>query len=335
MFQNLYKIHKFLLVIPFLIFSCKKSDFDDASKRNENWAYWIDADTGKASWIRVKNKTTVENGEYYLFYTNGKIFEKGELKNGKPVDTIYRYDENENIIRYKIIQQDTSFHVYLKEGYYIEKYQDGSTFQKGTITNNDFNDDLIRYYPNGKTERVQEYKNKTGIETMYYESGQVSAVSYRKEGKLDGVVKMWYENGNLAEVTHWKNGLQDGLYTIYYESGALKNEAEWKDGKSHGKNEFWYENGKRKSINYFDNDVIVGALKEWNEKGQLIAEENYINGKLNGKGFRYYDNGVLSTIGYFIDDKRTGVWEYFNENGKLIERYHYENGTLVKEEVFK
>lgn len=238
--MNLFRYSILFLFTGFILISCKEGDFNDESKRNENWAYWIDEDSGKASWIPIKNETTVENGIYHLFYANGKIFEKGKLKDRKPIDTLYRYDEKENIIRYKIFVNDTAYNFYLKDGLYEEKYQDGSIFQKGTVKNNQMTEDLIRYFTNGQIELAQEFINNTGIETIFYENGQISSVSNRKNGKLHGQVEIWYKNGQLEELSYRKDGLMDGLMTTYYENGALKYEADWKNGKSHGKNEEWH-----------------------------------------------------------------------------------------------
>ena len=45
--MNLFR-YSILFLIPTLLFtSCKEGDFNDESKRNENWAYWIDEDSGK------------------------------------------------------------------------------------------------------------------------------------------------------------------------------------------------------------------------------------------------------------------------------------------------
>lgn len=220
--MNLFRYSILFLFTVFILISCKEGDFNDESKRNENWAYWIDEDAGKASWIPIADETTVENGVYHLFYANGKIYEKGKLKNKTNVDTVFRYDENGDIIKYQIYQKDTILYVYLKDGDYLEKYHNGKIYQKGKLTNGVFNDDWVRYYENGQPEWIQECTNGTGTVTWFFENGNVSSKEYRVNRKAHGEVKHWYENGNLKEVSYWINGLQNGLYSLYYENGALK-----------------------------------------------------------------------------------------------------------------
>lgn len=308
--MNLFR-YTILFLIPTLLFtSCKEGDFNDESKRNENWAYWIDEDSGKASWIPITDETTVENGVYHLFYANGKIYEKGKLKNKINVDTVFRYSEMGNIIKYDIYQKDTVLYVYLKDGDYIEKYQNGKVYQKGKLSNGVFNDNLIIFYENGQPECIQEYVNGTGKATWYFESGKVSSIEYRVNRIAHGEVKHWYENGNLKDITNWNKGLKDGLHIFYY------------------------ENGNKASLNFFKNDIVVGSLKNWNEKGQLIVEENYVNGNLNGKAIKYHDNGVVSISGYYKENELFGICEEYNENGKLIKKGYFENGNLIKEEEF-
>ena len=54
------------LIITFALitfYGCQNADIEDSSKRNENWVYWVDKTSGKASWIPVKsNETTLKDG---------------------------------------------------------------------------------------------------------------------------------------------------------------------------------------------------------------------------------------------------------------------------------
>lgn len=133
--MNLFRYSILFLFTGFILISCKEGDFNDESKRNENWAYWIDEDSGKASWIPITDETTVENGVYHLFYANGKLFEKGRLKNKVHVDTVFRYNEMGDVIKYHIYQKDTILYVYVKDGDYLEKYHNGQIYEKGKLTN--------------------------------------------------------------------------------------------------------------------------------------------------------------------------------------------------------
>lgn len=332
--MNLFR-YTILFLIPTLLFtSCKEGDFNDESKRNENWAYWIDEDSGKASWIPITDETTVENGVYHLFLANGKLFEKGRLKNKVHVDTVFRYDEMGDVIKYHIYQKDTVLYVYLKDGDYIEKYQNGKVYQKGKLSNGVFNDDWVRYYENGQPEWIQEYVNGTGLVTWFFENGNISSKSYRVNRKPHGEVKHWYENGNLKEVSYWINGLQDSVYTVFYENGQMQIRSNFKNGKYHGKSNEWHENGQLKLESYYTDNVLQGRFKQWKDNGKLEIDGIYIDEHLKGKIYGYHKNGKISTIGNLIDKTPDGMWEFFDESGKLIKKRYFENGNLIKEEKF-
>ncbi|UUV22670.1 toxin-antitoxin system YwqK family antitoxin [Paenimyroides aestuarii] len=332
--MNLFRYNILFLLTVYILIGCSKADINDESKRNENWAYWIDEDSGKASWIPVTDETTVENGVYHLFYTNGKLFEKGRLKNKVHVDTVFKYNEMGDVIKYSIHQKDTILHVYLKDGDYIEKYQNGKIYQNGKLTNGTFNDNWERYYKNGQTEFIQDFINGNGAITWFFENGNVSSLSYRLNGKTEGKVQHWFKNGNLDEVSYWKNGLQDSLFTYFYENGQMQGRSNFKEGKKQGKSEVWHENGQLKLESFYVDDILHGSFKQWKDNGKLEVDGNYINGQLKSKIYGYHKNGKISTKGNLIDKTPEGIWEIFDESGKLIKKRYFENGNLIKEEKF-
>lgn len=298
---------KYLLAVLALLFlACKNSDFDDASKRNEDWAYWIDDKTGEGSWIRISNKTTVEDGVYYMFYYNGKIYEKGKLKDKKIIDTVFVYGINEELIRYKVITADTTREIYVKNGAFIEYYQNGSVYQKGTVTDNKFKDDWIRYYKNGQPEWVQDLVNNTGVVTWYF------------------------ENGDIKDISNWKDDLEDGVSASFFANGQMDIKLNWKKGIKEGISEIWYESGVKKSIRYFKNDTLEGPYQQWTIKGQKEAEGTYIKGQFSGVLWLYHDNGAIAVRGNRKSDQLDGLWEKFDEKGNLIESFYFENGIKME-----
>ncbi|MBW3518625.1 toxin-antitoxin system YwqK family antitoxin [Flavobacterium sp. NKUCC04_CG] len=295
-----------LLVLALLFFGCKNSDFDDASKRNEDWVYWIDDKTGEGFWIRTGKETTAKDGVYYMFYYNGKIYEKGKLKDKRIIDTVFVYGINEELIRYKVITPDTTREIYVKNGGFIEYYQNGSVYQKGTVTDNKFKDDWIRYYKNGQPEWVQDFVNNTGVVTWYF------------------------ENGGIKDISNWKNDLEDGVSTSFFANGQMDIKLSWKKGIKEGKSEIWYDSGIKKSIRYFKNDTLEGPYQQWTIKGQIEAEGIYVKGQFSGVSWLYHDNGAVAISGNRKSDKLDGLLEKFDEKGNLIKSFYFENGVRIE-----
>ncbi|KAF2512808.1 toxin-antitoxin system YwqK family antitoxin [Flavobacterium zhairuonense] len=321
---------KLLLLLSILIYSCNNADINDANKRNENWVYWVDSKTGEASWIPVKDQTTVKDGKYTSFYSKGTIYEKGKLKNGKNIDTIYWYDQNEKLIHYALVKSGKFIQYYVNEGLYVSYFQNGKVFEKGIVKNHKMKDQWTRYYNNGNIEWMNDLKDGTGKKIWYFEDGQMSASTNYVKGKIEGENKHWFENGLVKEISYWSNGMQNGVFESYYENGKLEQRTSWKNDKPEGLSERWYDNGYKKNIQFLKDGNIDGNGKQWYPNGKLQADLNYISGKKNGKAFKYHDNGNLQVEGSYKNDKQEGVWKWYDDKGKFIQKDIYVDGELIE-----
>jgi antitoxin component YwqK of YwqJK toxin-antitoxin module len=269
-----------LIFILILISGCQGADIHDAEKRNENWIYWIDSSTGKSSWIPVGDNATIENGKYTTFYTKGSIYEKGTLKDGKHFDTIYCYDINENLIKYKLVKSDTLIQYYIKDGSYIAYFQNGKIFEKGVVKNHKHGNEWTRYFKNGNIEWIEKLENKTGLTLWYYDNGQISDSIYNIKGKANGEIKIWHKNGQIKEISNWNNGIQNGIYETYYENGNPNQKANWINGIRDGKIESWYDNGKVRGEGQYKNGMQDGIWTWYYDSGKLKNKQTYVDGQL-------------------------------------------------------
>ncbi len=321
-----------ILIISLLIYSCQNADITDTTKRNENWSYWVDSITGVASWIPVSDTTTVKDGRYTLFYSKGTIYEKGKLRSGKNVDTVYCYDLNENLIKYKLIKQDTLIQYYLKDGPYTAYFQNGSIHENGIAKNHDRGNKWTRYFKNGNIEWIELLEGYTGWTIWYYDNGQVSDSTYHINGKGHGRVKHWHRNGKVSEITNWNLGVQNGPSELYYENGQMQSRCFWVNGLRDGIVEGWYENGKKEYIQPNKNGQLSGQVMEWYANGNYKLKADYIFGVKSGKFFKFYENGVMQCDGEMENGKQTGLWLWFEESGKLKQKDTYIDGKLTNVE---
>lgn len=262
-----------LLLILVFIYSCNRADFNDADKRNENWAYWIDA-SGKASWIPITDNSNLENGSYTLFYKNGQIHQKGKLKNGKDVDTVSYYNLKGNLIRYDVLSSDT-LNYYVKNGNYISFFQNGTVYEKGIVKNHARGIEWTSYFETGKMKWNRKMIGQNKCVINYYDNGQASDSSCTVNGKNQGRKKFWYKNGQLQEVSDWKDDLQNGIYETFYENGKSKQKATWINGKREGKVEHWYENGQLEFIAFYKNGLLEGTSQDYYQNGKPRNSTTY------------------------------------------------------------
>ncbi|MGN7811896.1 hypothetical protein [Flavobacterium sp. 22076] len=318
-----------IIFISILIYGCNNADINDKEKRNEHWVYWIDTKTGEASWIPVGDKTTIEDGSFTSFYNNGNIYQKGKLKNGKRIDTIYDYDLNNNLLEYEIVKPDTLLHYYINNGPYISYLQNGKILEKGNIENHKIGNEWTKYFDNGKIEWTKKLVNGTGWNRWYYKNGQISDINYHVNGKTNGEVKIWFENGQIKEISHWKNGIQDGTCETYHENGNLKEKANWINDKLDGKRENWYENGQKDQVEFYNNGVREGDILQWYSNGNKKGVMKFISGKVEGLVTSYYENGKVKSQGDFKEGKRNGTFSWYDEKGKLKKQQTFANDELV------
>lgn len=300
------------------------------SKRNENWAYWVDSITGESSWVPVGPENTLKDGRYTLFYSNGKTYEKGKLKDGKNIDTIYGYDLHENIIKYKLIKPDTLIPYYLKDGPYTAYFQNCTLLEKGIVKNHDRGNEWTRYFKNGNIAWIEKLENNTGLTVWYYDNGQVWDSTYHINGKGHGRIKHWYRNGQIEEISDWNNGVQNGIYETYYENGKPKRKANWVNGMREGKAEGWYENGQQELSHIYKNNLLEGEVQEWYSNGNIKRIANYLLGGTNGKVVEYHENGKVRGEGFSKNGKQIGIWLWYHDNGKLMQTDTYVDGQLIK-----
>lgn len=345
------------LIIIFSIFifvGCKNQSINDKSKRNANWVWWVDANTGKGAWVPFGTKTTVSDGYYTEFYANGNIYEHGKLANRKNIDTVFLYDKEGKLLEYDIINPtDTSNYISLKEtdsfsryiindGNYHRYKNDGKTLLEEGYSKNHTNYGLWTCYDdNGSKEFIENYVKDSNWRVNFYKNGQKKDSSF--DFKNNGVYascKNWYDNGQLQEEAQWENGVQNGIQKEYYEEfnkpqSVLKTVSTWENGVENGIQLDYYSNGILKDSLNLINGVPDGISKTYYENsGKLEKIMTWQNGIQNGIAVRYYEGGELEDSFNVSNGNVDGLKKRWYENGKLQLVSIYENGNCVREKKY-
>jgi hypothetical protein len=130
------KWYYFLLLFTTLVLEsgCTSDNINDLNKRNNRWAWWVDATSQKGRWIPLSNNPTWENGSFTKFYFDGKIAANGKIKNGKYSDTTFWFDKAGNIYAYKIHSIDSANDFYTIDGPIKVYDTDGKIKMEGNIS---------------------------------------------------------------------------------------------------------------------------------------------------------------------------------------------------------
>ncbi len=85
-----------------------------------------------------------------------------------------------------------------------------------------------------------------GLQTYYYENGNIRYESNWINGKRHGPFTNWREDGSKELERNFYEDKKHGLLTEYYPSGIKQTEANFVNGKLHGLWTHWDKNGRIK-----------------------------------------------------------------------------------------
>ena len=283
-------IIKFLKIILstfflFFIISCNqdKNNINDKSKRNANWEWWVDKESGKGEWIALGGDSiTLKNGSYTTFYYDGQKCEEGKLLNGKKIDTLFAFDLKGELDFFKLADLDSTIY-FFKDGYKKVYYRDGKLLAESQIKNHKYYGILINYFKNGNRKFVRNYIKDSGWNVQYYENGQIkdSAKEFNNLGK-GRICKSFFENGQIKSIVNWnfETGLQEGNTKRYIETSdklnsIIESSVDWKNGLWDGSTFLYHSNGKISDSITFIKGKYEGYGKSWDENGKLILMNFY------------------------------------------------------------
>jgi antitoxin component YwqK of YwqJK toxin-antitoxin module len=289
-----------ILTISLFVVACHNDDINSKEKRNNHWDWWVDASTGKGKWIPLSDHPTWKNGTYTSFYYDGKVFEKGKIKDGKNLDTTYWFDREGKNYGYKLHRADSAIDYFINDGPVKVFGDDGKIRMEGTVKNHTQGDRWIEYYENGFVKRDISCKNDTGWMVNYYQSEQIEDSDFVM-GNTGAVIKHWYKNGQLAHSVGWRNNQYDGEIEDFYENGQLKQKGNYVNGQFEGEGKYWYPSGKLKGIANYQMGVQTGKQIMYFENGQIQAELCTKDGKMDGEQKQYDSNGKIVKDAFFKD----------------------------------
>lgn len=195
---------------------------NNPDKRNENWCWFIDDHTGEGIWIPITNETTIENGQYTLFYSNGNQREHGRLKDSQPIDTITYFDIHGNIISKLYQDQHGAIQAIAADGNYTKYYPTCELASEFSIKNNKITGLRTAYLKDGTIDYKAIHINDSTITRMSYSEGVRIDSFTRINGKLEGLSKNWYLDGQLKSILNYQSNLLSGEGQYFHPNGQLK-----------------------------------------------------------------------------------------------------------------
>lgn len=195
------------------------------------------------------------------------------------------------------------------------------------------------YFDNGQSKQEKNLIEIFTDEDVYGDGRQLPVKCWIAEG----LQTEWYENGQMLEQGNFKGNKANGLWKTWSETGQKKYERNFINGELEIITHYsYYANGQPKSeIRLNDFDENHGKQIAWHENGQIEAEEYFINGVSEKYiTYTYYENGVMASKAHcklnFSEDSEDDLIEdsgYFDgivtswyEDGQKSEEGLYEDG---------
>jgi antitoxin component YwqK of YwqJK toxin-antitoxin module len=304
-----------LFFLTFLL-GCS-SGINDASKRNENWCWFVNKETGKGEWVPVKDETNLPDGDYTLFFKHGGIYKTGKIRNKKDCDTIYWYCPDGKLSFKSIRLNDSTELPFIQDGNHTVYFKNEVISGGGFFKNNQPIGNSFGNFKSGKIKMKGIIHGDSIITMYYYESGNMQDSTSFINKKEEGLSKTWFESGHIKSKLYYKNGLRDSLCSWFYDEGGLRETDFYVKGLREKRTIQYYENSHIKAECDLKNDKQTGSAIHYYEDGTIKSKVGYLEGLRNGEAWFYYPNGKLSQHALLKNDSFVTSKSY-DEYGKQI-----------------
>ncbi len=231
---------------------------------------------------QIKFETYINNGKFDSifrgYYLDGSLMVEWHLKNGLPHGTYTLMNPNQTI---------NTKHEYVNgfsTGVWVQNDNFGAPQNEYGIDSILPNGDVYSWekdYQYGKLQSFVHKQNKEpyGIQTYYFQNGNISSQFYMNKGKQVGVSLNYFENGIMNQRTYYDSlGKQTGVFERYHQNGKLNEKYEFERGKKTGAYYMWHSNGKLFKTGYFKNDIADSIWNTYDSNGVFINAFIYENG---------------------------------------------------------
>ena len=250
----------------------------------------------KGSHIAYDDKG-LQTGISTFFYSNGKIKETNNYKNGE------------------------------LEGTSIGYYPNGARSAEINYSQGQKDGPYKLYFANGQLSTTGWYDNDLQVDSwiQYNEKGIVTERSYYLNGDLSGYKESFYANGKLDDEEVYQNGWLIRL-NQYDTLGNLLYSTRFDKGNGHYKEIF--PNGKTKNEGEYVNGEWNGPFKNYHCDGSILTVKYFDHGLADSIYAEYFPGGKRSVLGQYKLGYQVGVWKYYDRDGNPTHEYPYQNGVL-------
>ncbi|MEX0938898.1 MAG: toxin-antitoxin system YwqK family antitoxin [Pirellulales bacterium] len=195
--------------------------------------------------------SVVNHDEFAEYFPDGKVFMKGQYKDG------------------------------IKDGKWEYYYDNGELRRAVMYANGRLNGSWDVFREDGTKEATHSYKDhqRDGTWIAYDESGEqpLRQQSY-SQGTPHGDWISWFPSGQKRVEGTYEMGRRDGVFTRWNEDGMKVRESAFADGQPHGRSATWDRSGNLLAEREFRDGKMVSGTQEIGTTGEDSFQENEITG---------------------------------------------------------
>ena len=207
----------------------------------------------------------------------------------------------------------------------------GFVISEGIVfTNGVKNGKWIEYYENKKIKSEGYYNNdkKDDKWIYYFKDGKIQQTGNYSNGKLTGKWEWYHENGMLLLEETFIYGLSDGISIEYSEIGEVVATGLYIQGYKEG--EWIYKIGDMVSKGKYVMGEKDGLWQEFYNTGNIYFEGRFVQGKPDGKHIYYYPNTKIFEERYYNEGVKIKSWAKYKQNGDLLIVVQYKENREYK-----
>lgn len=285
-------------------------------------------------------------GEYLLYWSNGKVRQRLNFKNGHLhgiCQTYYRDGSREGVYDFSNGNKQGHEYTYTASGlpeshYYYRNdtlegpgkvifYTDGFS-REFTYRNGALEGTKSETWLNGsrKLEAAYTAGELNGSFSEWYANGQKETGLQYINGKRAGAWEQYNYNGTKQSTGVYDTLGLTGTYLAYDNHGNLITRQEFfSKGKLDGVFISYFPDGQRQNVRTYRNDTLI-AVESFDGRGNLLHKSDLKDHIIRFRA--YFKDGILYSEGDLKDGMQDGTWKYYNPLGILQKEFNYRNDML-------
>lgn len=149
-------------------------------------------------------------------------------------------------------------------------YNSDTIFSKTYYPNSSIKEEFSRYNFDNTDTSIYDARLRT-----YHANGNRRMEMFYHSYKKNGVETKWYENGNIEHIGVMRDGVADSTWVWYFETGVKSEINNYIDGELFGEILTFYRDGKINEYKFIGGNERIMFIRNYDSIGNIIKEQGF------------------------------------------------------------